>query len=440
MISRLRHSLFGRMVIAQALILIATAIALTLALSFLLHLTLNDFLAERLHKDALLVASPKPDQRPLAEGGLYDAQRGSRTFTVVDALGQIISQSPRPLPLPVSNFPRRDSEAVVHHGAIDAVVLPTLRDGKPAWVIVTQDRRRPQVMVDDVVIIFLRRFLWIIPAGLLLSLLANIAITASATRSVTRVARHVERIDSHNLDLRVDAHSLPLEVRPLAHATNDALDRVARGFETQGKFISDVAHDLRTPLALINLRAEAVEDAAVRGKLLDAVGRASRVVSQLMELARAENDTGALTPLDPLTMALDAVATHAPLVFRSGREISLTSPQAPPAKVLASQSLVEIVLANLIENAVRHTPLGTNIVLSVEPGGAIVVSDNGPGIAADTQYPDHPRYRRGDNARTDGAGLGLKIVERIMASHGGTLGIGTASGSGTDIQLVFPPA
>ena len=113
--------------------------------------------------------------------------------------------------------------------------------------------------------------------------------------------------------------------------------------------------------------------------------------------------------------------------------------------VQAVEELLRIALVNLIDNAVRHTPAGCAITVSVGPDGGVTVEDDGPGLAVDARDPAARRFRRNDTARSDSAGLGLSIVERIMAVCGGSLETGSAAAGGALLRLKFdalphPPA
>lgn len=433
------HSLFGKLAIAQLAVLLVGAICLPLILSFLLRLTLDDFVTERLHKDAVELAASPRSGSSRAKGMFYNAHEGSRAFAIVDAARAVLARGPRPLPIATNAVQLSVRETALHQGPIDVVIYPTTHAGAPAWVIVTQDRRHPEVLVDDVIASFLSRFIWVVPAVLMLLLFANLAIVRTVTRSVAQAAAEADQIGPESLELRIDPLHLPVEVRPLVQAANAALARVEDGYRRQSNFIADVAHELRTPLALIGLRADEVSDPAVRDKLREGIARATHVVSQLMELAKAENAAPVLESVDPNALAQEAVIAHAPLVFGSGRSIALSTDE-DAVKIQASPPLVAIMLTNLIDNAVRHSPVGTSIVVSVSRDGTIAVTDDGPGISHGLQGLAKQRYWRGDARRTDGAGLGLAIISRIMASHRGRLDIGRGSQGGARMRLQFAQA
>jgi signal transduction histidine kinase len=440
----LPRSLFGQVVLAQCLILAAVAIWVPVALTHVLGTVADKFVAERLHRDAnRLAAATYHDAagwhlRPgFRMGSLYGRDSGSRAFVLLDGHDRVLASSRGPFRIAVGNLDRPASDLFVHRGAADLLLRPLAPGPAGAWVIIGQDRTHPEVIVDDVVSGFLARLAWIIPATMLVSLLLGAWFVRRAVRGIQAVSDEADAIEPGRLDVRLTVERLPREAQPLARAANLALDRVEAGYRAQEEFVADVAHELRTPLALIALKAETVADPALKVQLREAVGRASHVISQLMELAFVENLEPGAEPVDLSAIALAAVETHAPLVFQSGRTIEFADSPAPVCHVTGSPGLIGIALANLVDNAVRHTRSGTHIVVAVRPEGAIAVVDDGPGIAAGTRGLARTRYWRADNRRTDSAGLGLAIVARIMAALGGTLALGQAPGGGASVVLTF---
>lgn len=241
----------------------------------------------------------------------------------------------------------------------------------------------------------------------------------------------------HRIDVRLRPDDLPLEARPLVNATNRALDRLEAGYRFQGDFVGNVAHELRTPLALISLRTEGLEPSPERDLILLGVERANHVVLQLMELAAIDRHSPEIVGFDPCELVTDLVGTMAPLVFERDHVIAFVEPGVPPPFLLGVPGLIEIALTNLIDNAVRHTPPGCTVTVSVQDDGLIVVEDDGPGLAVDTHDGERRRYRREDTKRSDSAGLGMSIVQRIMTVCGGSLetGNGAAGGARCTIRL-----
>jgi two-component system sensor histidine kinase QseC len=186
------------------------------------------------------------------------------------------------------------------------------------------------------------------------------------------------------------------------------------------RFAADVAHELRTPLTALVLQARLARhgSAAEQAQALQAVEqgalRAGRILSQLLDLARAQSLTVDLSePVDLCALALRVVSEHAALAHELGQDIALEAPEQPLA--LPGQStLLELALRNLVDNALRHNPAGTYVEVRVARDGAgqvtLSVSDDGGDFSA----------ARAPDAET-GLGIGLTLVERIAQSQGAQL-------------------
>ena len=163
-----------------------------------------------------------------------------------------------------------------------------------------------------------------------------------------------------------------------------------------------------------------VEDRALRSQLAAQVERLSHVLSQLRDLAALETlDRNQFAEVDLKALAVAVVGEMAPSVVDRGHAIEVSGPAE--VQVLAVRALVELALRNLIENAVRHTPEGVRIRVAVDAEGSLTVLDDGPGIASETIGDVVRRFWRADHGRTDSAGIGLSIVQRIIDVHGGVL-------------------
>jgi signal transduction histidine kinase len=232
---------------------------------------------------------------------------------------------------------------------------------------------------------------------------------------------------------------LPSEVEPLAAATNEALDRLAEGFRTQTAFPADIAHELRTPLAVIRLRADAVTDAAARAALLASVDRAARVIAQLLALAdleRPTEDHG--ESLDLAALAEAVVAQRAPGIIAGGRSIALEDLSTGSVIQQGYPAAITLALENLVDNVVRHTRTGTTIIMRVNSDGSVSVLDDGEGIPGEHLARLKVRFWRADGSRSEGSGIGLSIVDRVARAHHGVLDISRRVGSrGLEFRIIL---
>jgi two-component system OmpR family sensor kinase len=223
--------------------------------------------------------------------------------------------------------------------------------------------------------------------------------------------------------------NLPKEIAPLVRELNDLLERLVKAMESQRRFIADAAHELRTPLAAVDLQSQIVErsdteegKAEAFTRLKAGIHRASRLVQQLLTMARVEPDATILRPVwvDLEDLVCRTVAEWAPAA--QGKRIDLGVTHADPAAVNADPELLRILLGNLIDNAVRYTPEGGRIDVALrkdETCVRIVVEDDGPGIPESERVLVFERFYRCPGTGIPGSGLGLPIVKTIAERLGG---------------------
>jgi len=236
---------------------------------------------------------------------------------------------------------------------------------------------------------------------------------------LVRLSRDVDALDGLGGQRLDTAHRFH-EFSSTVHAINTLVDSLQTQARRERKFASDVAHELRTPLAALSLQAAAAQHDPTPERLAQLESnalRAGHILSQLLELARAQRDgTGrkAWKNLSLGEVAAGLIASHAQESFERGHELSLEQP-GTPVIVHAQPLLLELALRNLIENALRHTAAGTQVVVKVWQND----EDAGVSVSDDGQRPDATRTVQA--RASSGLGLGLRLVERITDQLGATL-------------------
>jgi signal transduction histidine kinase len=246
----------------------------------------------------------------------------------------------------------------------------------------------------------------------------------------------------------METRDLPAEVAPLGEALNALLQRLEQAFATERDFIANAAHELRTPLTAVRLQAQLADqarDAAQRAAALDqlraGVDRAAHVVEQLLQMARLEPDAQqfafAEVRLDQL--AKNAVADFSPQA--EDKRIDLGVGSCRPVRLSGHAESLRILLSNLIENALRHTPAGGRIDVDVDEEDGLArldVADSGPGIPEEFRERVLDRFFRLAGPDRPGSGLGLPIARQAARLHGGEITLGESPAGGLRVRVALP--
>ena len=240
----------------------------------------------------------------------------------------------------------------------------------------------------------------------------------AALRPMTRIVRALSGQDERNLE-ELNPRRVPRELLPLIDSMNGLLRRMRHAFDAQRRFVADAAHELRTPITAVklqigNLRSRVDPTAAEELQELEAgIERLHRIVGQLLQLARQEAmpQESPAQPIDIGALAEDSVRSLVPLAETRAIDLGLGEVQSVAARLDPAQ--LRIVLDNLLDNAVRYTPIGGRVDVSVREAGGVAVidvSDTGPGIPAADLERVFSRFHRVRATDADGSGLGLAIA------------------------------
>jgi len=270
-------------------------------------------------------------------------------------------------------------------------------------------------------------------------------------RRLDRISGTARAIVSGDLERRIPVSARGDEFDQLALALNTMLDRIAHLLDNLRQVSSDVAHDLRTPLArLRNQLTETLDSggdaAATRNALKRAIGQSDDLLALFAAILRiSEVEGGALSKtfarVDLSELVGDLCDSYAPAI--SDGERSLTCEIVPNLGLHGDRELIAQAVINLLDNAQHHTPPGTRITVAADASEdriRLSVADNGPGVSAEDRPRITRRFARLDSSRTTpGHGLGLNLVEVIAQAHGGTLSIDDNK-PGLRVTMVLPRA
>ena len=291
-----------------------------------------------------------------------------------------------------------------------------------------------------------------IPIGIAFASLGGWWLAGKSLRPVARMTTEAGEIDASRLGDRIDVPSPMDEFGRLAVTLNAMLDRIQGSVDQQREFVSNASHELRTPLAImraeidVSLAAPALSQEA-HDTLLSAreeTDRMREIVEDLLLLARMDEHALDLAsePIDLCSLATDAMETIAPLA--ADKQIGLSMPEAVPTIVFGDRARMQQVIRNLLENAVKYSPVGGEVTVGVRGGrehGDVIVTNAGSTIPAEAVPRIFDRFYRNDQSRNreaGGSGLGLAIVRELVEAQGGRVWASSTDVNGTEIGCSLP--
>jgi two-component system, OmpR family, sensor kinase len=266
-------------------------------------------------------------------------------------------------------------------------------------------------------------------------------------RPLKDVARDLETRSEFDWGQILDA-GLPTEILPFVVAIRRLLARVAESMAQQRRFLTDAAHELRSPLTALSLQAERLETADMSGEaqtrladLRRGIGRTRRLLDQLLALARAQHEPGRMRPTSLNGVIRAVLEDLMPLAQAKRLDVGLVTER--DLVLLVSEIDLTMLLKNLLDNAIRYTPDGGRIDLSAAagPDGAILrVQDTGPGISPEDRQRVFDPFHRAAAPDAVGSGLGLSIVKAIVERLGGGISLGRSPSAGLEVVVTMPKA
>lgn len=376
------------------------------------------------HRDGVRVELPKPALRIL-EFDKYDRVY----YKIAGPDGRLISGwgNLPAAPPPDSDDPDAPvlSDAVFNHHPIRMASMRLLHGSDYVYVQIAETlAKRSRAS---------REILWTIALPqLIVIVLAVLAVWFGVSRGLAPLSRLEAQVASRSpRDLRpVTEEDAPEEVRSLVQAINTLMARLSKAFEAQRRFIADAAHQLRTPLAGLKTQVElaAREDDPGRthrllSQLASGIDQSGRLVTQLLALARAEHYAErslALKPVNLAAIARETTSAWVPSALDRDIDMGFDGPQQPMV-ILGDALVLNELIGNLLDNAIRYTPAGGSITVRLwdeAQQAHLSVDDTGPGIPeADRQSVFEP-FRRLHGTDADGCGLGLAIARELALAHG----------------------
>lgn len=307
---------------------------------------------------------------------------------------------------------------------------------RDVWVEVAT-RGDPQRRHWRVLALELSKLVWL-PMMPLIVMLLGVAMV-SVTRSLgplANAARQAEQATLLESGQRFDLTGMPREAASFAAAINRLLDRGGDLLRGQKMFIAKAAHELRTPLAIMTLELGKIVDPRAR-RLEGDVASMSEMVNRLLTLARLGTlQTHDFADFDLGNIVDEQIDHIRPWVEEKKHRIA--ADLGEPQLMTGDPTAVREAVRNLIENAVKHTPAGTSVLVRVGPNGSVTVEDSGKGFGKLNTTAIIEPFTKG-NASSEGAGLGLAIVREAVDLHHGKMEIGRSELGGARVRVEFAP-
>ncbi|TMR07292.1 HAMP domain-containing histidine kinase [Actinomadura soli] len=271
-------------------------------------------------------------------------------------------------------------------------------------------------------------------------------LTGRLLRPLHHVTATARRLSLSTLHERIGLTGPRDELRDLADTFDAMLDRLENAMSSQRRFVANASHELRTPLAVQRTAVEIgladptpAKVARIRTELLRTTDRSERLIEGLLTLAKGEQEIDTKAPVDLAAVTEQVAGEHLRLAETHG--VTVTTTTTRPVTVAGDEVLITRLVANLVQNAIRHNHPGGRVLVELDPGTGLLVSNTGPQVPPDQVDGLFEPFRRLHRDRTgsaDGAGLGLSIVAAIARAHGGTVRAEANPDGGLSIVLALP--
>lgn len=373
---------------------------------------------------------------------------GSRLFRylVLDENGRVLlSMPPAEHPL---YFPEEAGTSVAglfrvvepeSGGVFLGATVGVSHGGERYWVQTAQSARHTDVLADTIFGEIAEKLVWIAILIFAMILVVTYWTLKRVLAPVVAVSREAAAIGPDTLHQRLSLENMPYELTPLLEAVNSALDRLEKAYHLQREFTANAAHEMRTPIAVLQTHLQTLDNQEQVEGLLEELGQLSRMVSQLLKLAQM--DRLALSPgqtADLHDVAVDVAAMMAPVAISQGKTLAVTGAQKMP--VNGDPDALGMAVRNLVENGLAHSPNGGEVEIHVGQNSTLRVSDHGDGVPPENRTKIFERFWRSDRKDDTGAGLGLSIVSRIVSAHNAAISVADTPDGGATFTITFPAA
>jgi signal transduction histidine kinase len=374
---------------------------------------------------------------PAALSEAYNSPGSTYRYIIRDEAGRIVAASNHRPELPLLFSKTGAAHEPKNKFADNDAVVPTRVAGRGLTIGVEQRIAKLHSLNASVFNEFITDGGWLGIPFLCALLLVSAYTVRKSLSPFGKLSSIAARINPGDTGIRLPQTGIPNEILPAISAINGGLDRLDEGFRRQREFCANVAHQLRTPLAVLSANLDLMADKAVAEKLRPDVDLMIRMVTQLLLISKLESLN---IPLDHeielRACAQEAAAKLGPVAIAMGKSLEVVEPDAP-VYLHGNAPILISGISNLIENALKHSPPGSTVRIRVTSSPSIEVHDTGPGVPPSMQERIFERFWQGNDSQ-HGAGLGLSIVRQIMQALHGTVSVSQSPEGGAQFTLHFP--
>lgn len=378
------------------------------------------------------------------ETGVFDAVRYPDTQT------DRVEFNPVPLDIDAGFYNQLNFVWGVQHGTPMEDDNFRSKNGRGQWMYLVGPSGNGQLIVgtnlgrqDDFLEIMLQTMAGVGLAAAVAALGLGLLLGARTQRRITAISKTMTQVGLGDLNARVSASGTRDDLDDLSNQVDATIAQLDVLMRQTRDFAANIAHDLRTPLARLRIRLDRAIDDDSSENIDAATAQTDEIIAifdAFLRIAKLESGSAkaAFEAINLGTLAEEVADIYEAVIEDSGRHLILEV--SNPATIEGDRVLLVQMLANLIENAMRHTPKGTKITLIVQ-GATLGLADTGPGIAQDEyERISQPLYRLEKSRTTEGAGLGLSLVKTIASLHGAEMMFAdnpSQPGSGLYVRTVF---
>ncbi|MEJ6691506.1 MAG: HAMP domain-containing sensor histidine kinase [Paracoccaceae bacterium] len=379
---------------------------------------------------------PAAPQYGLDAGSLrFQGVEGTYRYTVYDETGGILAggEESDAIWQQLSQIKLGDPQKIALLGDRLGIGLRTRIVEQDVYVLVSTYPKGSNETQFDKLLHEIEEGIWWVVLGVVMVLTFALFATRSALSSLKVLSTQAHQIGPTAANQRLQTDLIPAEIAPLIEDVNMAFDRVEQGYKAQRDFASNVAHEIRTPIAVLRSSIDRIDDPELKKTLSQDAKQLDRIFSQLIDLSRADAALqSGFEAVDLRSVAVEVATDLAPVALRSGRRLSLIGDET--VLVNGNAGLLGIALANVVRNALQYSSENSEvkIELHTNPAGWRVL-DRGAGVPDVLKMALFERFNRGNQANvgTKGSGIGLAIAKSVAQSHNAAVSIQDREGGGS---------